>query len=362
MTKRIFAAILASLLLSSLLAGGSTNPGSTNGQSTKASSGTQTEESQNTTGTNEEQASSSPDAPSEEEEDPLLSQRLLTIGSYDVSYGLYRYYYMSAKAQLEKDDPDHFADFDPESGLHEELNKMALEYCAEIAGYYDLIKELDLSYDDIDESFDNYVSYMTMMVGMYGMTLNEWFGGYCPLSVLKTFYEVDYAMHSVLINYLKDPENGYIQMSEDAVAALSENYRTVKHILVGYADGLSDEEALALAETLAERLRNGEDIDALMAEYSNDYHEGQDNAYTFTYGEMVKAFEEAAFSMEIGEVTDPVKSTYGYHVILRLPLPDDFVESHYPEYAAEKYLQDYGATLEIGYADLYEGLTESALA
>ena len=94
----------------------------------------------------------------------------------------------------------------------------------------------------------------------------------------------------------------------------------MKHILVGHDDGLKDEEALALATDLAKRLREGADIDALMKEYSNDYQENGQNAYTFTYGEMVSEFEEAAFNMEVGQVTDPVKSTYGYHVIVRLEI------------------------------------------
>ena len=68
-------------------------------------------------------------------------------------------------------------------------------------------------------------------------------------------------------------------------------------------------------QRLAKQLREGGDIDALMKEYSNDYQQDGQNAYTFTYGEMVKEFEDTAFSMEVGQVSDPVKSTYGYHVM-----------------------------------------------
>ena len=47
------------------------------------------------------------------------------------------------------------------------------------------------------------------------------------------------------------------------------------------------------------------------------------DGYTFTPGTMVAAFEEAVRSLEDYGVSDPVESTYGYHVILRLPLDAD---------------------------------------
>ena len=47
------------------------------------------------------------------------------------------------------------------------------------------------------------------------------------------------------------------------------------------------------------------------------------DGYTFTPGTMVAAFEEAVRSLEDYGVSAPVESTYGYHVILRLPLDAD---------------------------------------
>ena len=84
-----------------------------------------------------------------------------------------------------------------------------------------------------------------------------------------------------------------------------------KHILV---------EDLETAEELCAQLEADPDLfDALMAEYSIDpgsttYPDG----YFFGTGEMVASFEEATAALEIGEISAPVESSYGYHIILRL--------------------------------------------
>ena len=45
------------------------------------------------------------------------------------------------------------------------------------------------------------------------------------------------------------------------------------------------------------------------------------DGYVFSKGEMIDAFETAAYSLKIGEISKPVKSEYGYHIVKRLPLP-----------------------------------------
>lgn len=80
----------------------------------------------------------------------------------------------------------------------------------------------------------------------------------------------------------------------------------------------SDAETLALAQEIQARILAGEDFATLAAEYSDDQSNAQNGGDLgwFGKGAMVAAFEEAAFALPVGEVSDPVKTDFGYHLIL----------------------------------------------
>ena len=83
---------------------------------------------------------------------------------------------------------------------------------------------------------------------------------------------------------------------------------SASHILVG---------DLSKAENLYEKIQNGEDFATLAKENSTcpSSANGGDLGY-FGRGQMVKEFEDMAFSLEVGAVSKPVKTQFGYHLIL----------------------------------------------
>jgi peptidyl-prolyl cis-trans isomerase C len=71
------------------------------------------------------------------------------------------------------------------------------------------------------------------------------------------------------------------------------------------------------AEGLLARIRTGEDFEALAREHSEDVgSKGKGGALqVFARGQMVPAFEKAAFALQAGEVSDVVETPFGFHII-----------------------------------------------
>src|SRR5205085_6292297 len=80
---------------------------------------------------------------------------------------------------------------------------------------------------------------------------------------------------------------------------------------------LTEEEALAKAQDLRKKLLAGEDYAKLAKEGSDAKGSGANGGDLgfFKKGQMVPAFEQAALAQPIGQVSEPVKTTFGYHLI-----------------------------------------------
>ena len=89
------------------------------------------------------------------------------------------------------------------------------------------------------------------------------------------------------------------------------------HILLRVDDEDTEEEVVERAADLATQARGGADFAELAREHSDDEGtvENGGDLGLFGRGRMVPEFEAAAFEMNEGDISDPVKSAFGYHVI-----------------------------------------------
>lgn len=95
---------------------------------------------------------------------------------------------------------------------------------------------------------------------------------------------------------------------------------SARHILIRVSSDAPEAEKKAAkdkAEEILHKLKEGEDFAKLAEEFSDDpgsKTKGGDLGF-FSKGKMVKAFEDAAFSMKPGEMSGIVETNFGYHII-----------------------------------------------
>lgn len=126
----------------------------------------------------------------------------------------------------------------------------------------------------------------------------------------------------LLINaYLEGVVESAARVTEEDLrrAYAEDKTATVRHILA-LTQGKGDAEkaeARKTIEGLLARARAGEDFAALAGQYTEDPGSKENGGLyeDFGRGQMVKPFEDAAFAVPVGQISDVVETTYGYHII-----------------------------------------------
>jgi NIMA-interacting peptidyl-prolyl cis-trans isomerase 1 len=124
-----------------------------------------------------------------------------------------------------------------------------------------------------------------------------------------------------------ETDAGFVLVRRGATPPGGPTEITARHILVAYRGATradekitrSKEQAHELAEQVVRDARAGKDWQQLWEQYSNEPN-GQNGGDlgTFGRGQMVPAFEQAAFGMAVGQISDVVETPFGFHVIQRM--------------------------------------------
>ena len=134
------------------------------------------------------------------------------------------------------------------------------------------------------------------------------------------------SMFSKIVPNLKPGQTGKVESSSGLhLVHLAEargierlvEQTNVRHILVKPNEVLDDEAAREFIASLKERIESGEDFAELAKEHSDDIgsaQEGGELGWT-NPGQMVPEFETAMAGAEIGVITDPIRSEFGWHIL-----------------------------------------------
>ena len=194
-------------------------------------------------------------------------------------------------------------------------------------------------------------------------------------------------MDQLLANELYKNVNATTQIDDAQLRAYYDQHKSefeevkASHILVRFKGSpvplksgqkeLTDEEALAKAKDIRAKLLAGADFATLAKTESDDSGSGANGGSlgTFGHGRMVKVFEDAAFSLPVGQVSEPVKSQFGYHIIKVDERTEKKFEDVKPQIEARlkpeitrKALDDLRKSIPITIDDQYFGTAAAAPA
>lgn len=153
---------------------------------------------------------------------------------------------------------------------------------------------------------------------------------------------------------------------ENRAMYVREESRRVRHIVIAPQDGEADAAVLKRAESVVAEARGGKDFGELAKKYSSDPSKEQGGELGFV---TRQAFEgpigDALFAMKVGDVSAPVKSQYGYH-ILKLEEIQPTEERPFAEvraeldsqYRADKSAELFGERQDQIQAQIEKGVTD----
>lgn len=131
-----------------------------------------------------------------------------------------------------------------------------------------------------------------------------------------------------------------------------------KHILINAENGNFDA-ALEKINGIKAELDAGADFDTLMNRHCEDPGvRTNPNGYAFVTGEMVPEFEQTVKDTGIGQISEPFKTTYGYHIVLRVEVDEKFdISGMIINDRIEKILDSYRTGITVQYCEGYDDLT-----
>ncbi len=279
---------------------------------------------------------------------------VMSLGGFDVPYHVYRYVVVNSRRDVEAqygEDVWEGAKADEAKALLEENVKDTLlnlyTVCSLGADFNvswsdDVVAaQADLQYQSAVGEYENEREFKNALEEM-AMTEDTF------MFMLSNSILNNEAYAAMIASDKKYTDKEHLQSVFDG-----DDFIRVKQILVGEANSASDEVNQKKAQDIKTRLDAGEDFDTLCRAFNNDlYMFENDDGYYIMRGTRNFEFEEAAFALAVGEVSDVVETDVGYSIIKRYEKDAEYITENFDELTAEYYESVYS----IMYEERYEKL------
>ena len=284
---------------------------------------------------------------------------VMEVGGYNVPFDYYRYLFLNTKKTL-----DSSAGGYPEGkDKSEYINSLCIEDVKNAYAVFALAEDYELKLTEEDER-------------QVELEINDEKSGYkndgfekeleahfMDEDVLEFSYKL-YYLEKRVFDYMTSETTNVIAADDDTLnKALAKDFVRIKQIVLGF-DRDTRSAKKVLAEELLSKIKAGEDFETVRKEYSDDYSlTGDVDGYYFTHGEfeLGQNFEDAAFALKENEMSGVVESTKGFHIIVRLPFEDSYIESHFEdlrkEYVTSRYYamkKEKADSFEVEFKSRYE--------
>lgn len=294
---------------------------------------------------------------------PVDDRVVVSAEGVKFSYDEFRYFFMNSKEELDGGDASVWKDNEELSAkLTEDVAlriKRAVAICAMAEEYgikigSDDKKIIEQSLSQIKASCGSEEAYLQMLE-------DEYCSEYAFEQTLRNRY-----LYERVREYAIDESNFIIRADDETLLAdIEKNFMRGAQILIRNDDGEDPEKNRKRIEEIYSELEGGESFFRLVAKYGEDPRMmGNDNGYYFTSGQLMSYFEDTVKELEIGAYSEVTECVYGYAIIMRLPMEQDYIRGHLEELREamkirifDEMLDERAKKIELQTTTLYHQLT-----
>ena len=259
-------------------------------------------------------------------------QTVLTIDGFEVPYEQFRYLVCNYMDTYAEGKADYWTAETAALAQDEIFDQCFTTLCSQYATL-SLCREygVDTASGAIDELVETLMSgYIAQYESedAYDAALRE---SYLNDSVYRFFTTVSVCQQELYYAML---DAGVIEADDEKLYPLLEDdiFIRVKQILIQNDPGEDPEANRKKAEELRARAVSGEDFDTLVGKYGEELYMFQNtDGYYICRGVRYKEFEDAAFSLAVGEISDVIKTPAGYSILLRCEKDPDYIDRNRAE-------------------------------